>query len=123
MEEKREERLYIPTNALDRDDYISGFGKKELEIAAAAFALCIVAVIFVVRADEQYMFVSIMAASGVLAVVISLIWRDSYDESLIEKVRQVIVCKREEKKYEYKYYDWILDYVEVEEDVPKDRRK
>ena len=58
-----------------------------------------------------------------LAVVISLIWRDSYDESLIEKVRQVIVCKREEKKYEYEYYDWILDYVEVEEDVPKDRRK
>lgn len=121
MEEK-EEKLYIPTNTLDRDDYISGFGKTELEIASVIFLICLLTAIFIIQINEQYMFVCVVSTTIVLGVSISLIWRDQYDESLIEKIRQIIAYQRESRKYMYEYYDWISDYMEVEKDAPKGKR-
>lgn len=106
----KEKELYIPMNALDRQDIISGFGKDELKIAAVVFVICLIGCIITISSNENSTFVAVMVMIGIMGLVVSAIWRDQCDESMVEKVRQVFVYMKMQKKYEYRYDDWIDNY-------------
>lgn len=114
MENDGKKKLYIPTNALDNEDIIAGFGIKEARITAIVFVMCIVGAIFFIRSNEDYMLMALLTCGGIIAMVLSFIWRDQFDESLVEKLRQIYFYNfRLQKKYEYVYYDWLAEYVGI----------
>ena len=76
-------------NALDRQDLISGFGKKELKLALAVFCVCLIGCIVAVSQNDDNMIFAIMITVGIMATLLFMVWRDQYDESMVEKVRQI----------------------------------
>lgn len=115
----KEKELYIPMNALDRQDLISGFGKHELKIAVIVFAVCLVGCVIAITKDENNTFAAIVVVVGIMGFVISAIWRDQHDESMVEKVRQLFVYITLQKKYEYHYDDWLEKYIGGQERYAK----
>ena len=112
---KEEKELSILMNALDRQDLISGFGKKELKLALAVFCVCLIGCIVAVSQNDDNMIFAIMITVGIMATLLFMVWRDQYDESMVEKVRQVFAYAKLQKKYEYHYDDWLAAYTgEVE---------
>ena len=101
MEQKE---LYFPVNVIDRNDFISGFGGKEMIITLIALATA-VATIVICFLSTGNMFLSIFAGIVIIAVTIFLIRRDKYDESVIDKVRYIIRYARSQKKFVYDYYN------------------
>lgn len=110
-------KLYIPTNALDRDDLISGFGKKEFKTAGIFFGMCLAGLITIFILREDLLFAALVGAVLIMAAVVSLIWRDQCDESVLEKIRQIIAYQKAQKRYEYEYTDWLCTYMEEDTDA------
>lgn len=101
MEQKE---LYFPVNVIDRDDFIAGFGAKEIAMAGIAFGVAIAAAISIYLSVEN---VPLALFSGfvILIVTIVMIRRDKYDESLIDKFRYLIRYCQSQKRYHYCYYN------------------
>lgn len=99
-----QKELYFPVNVIDRNDFITGFGPKELLITVISFSVSVVVIIisyFLVRNVFLSLFIGIM----ILAVTIILIRRDRFDESVIDKVRYIVQYYRSQKKFIYDYYN------------------
>lgn len=107
----KNKELYIPVNVPESEDFISGFGNKELAITTITFFVAIVlAIITYVSTDS--VFKAVFIAAVLLAVVIIAIKRDKYDESIIDKIKLVNKYRKSQKKFVYEFYN----IYEVEED-------
>lgn len=113
MEQNNREnrKLYVPTNASDRNDYISGFGKPELMVSAVALLLCLIGSAAAISIDEKHIYAAVLISAVIMVTIVSMIWRDRYDESVLEKIRQIIAYSKAQKTYEYVYDDWIESYM------------
>lgn len=100
----KNKELYIPVNVPESEDFISGFGAKELSITAITFFISIVAAI-VTYVTTESVFKAVFIAAVLLSVVIIAIKRDKYDESIIDKIKLVIKYKKSQKKYVYDFYN------------------
>lgn len=102
MEER--EKLPIPVNVVEQEDFISGFGNKEILITALVFVIGVIlgGIIFVGTGN---MIIAIGLASVLLAATILIIKRDRFDESMIDKVRFVRIYINAQKQYMYSYYN------------------
>lgn len=98
------EKLPIPVNVIDEADYVMGFGKKELLISIVAFLLSVVLaiLIYLIRGDIIW---AIGSGVGLLAITISVVRRDRFNESLIDKLRFVKMYIKDQKHFEYKYHN------------------
>lgn len=103
-EQQTEKDLYIPVNVMDSNDYIAGFGSKELAISAiaTAIALGIAITLYIVT---QNVFMAIMVFAIIILTTISLIFRDKCNESIIDKIHLVILYCRRQKTFVYRYYN------------------
>ncbi|MBO5093171.1 MAG: hypothetical protein J6C33_02305 [Lachnospiraceae bacterium] len=101
MEQKE---LYFPVNVIDRNDYITGFGPKELLTTIISFGVS-VAVIICLYFGTGNVFLSLFTGIMILAVTIMLIRRDKFDESVIDKVRYIVEHYQSQKKFVYDYYN------------------
>lgn len=105
MEEKKtDEKLYMPVNVPDSEDYVAGIGKKELTIIGICLAVAVVMAIIIYTAvgDEV---VALIAAGIFIALVILCVRRDPFNESLIDKLKIVIAYHRAQKQYVYSYFN------------------
>lgn len=111
--------LYIPVNVPEREDFISGFGAKELTITGVSlFFGVIVAVIVFFRTESA--FYAVGAAGIIVAITIVLVRRDLYDESIIDKLRFVRIYHRAQKQFIYEYFNF---YESHETEVVDGKRK
>lgn len=101
MEQKE---LYFPANVIDRNDFISGFGGKELMATLIAFGTAIAAIVICFLSTGN-MFLSVFVGIVIVAVTIILVRRDKFDESVIDKVRYIILYYRSQKRFVYDYYN------------------
>lgn len=101
MEQKE---LYFPVNVIDRNDYVTGFGPKELFITVISF-ITSVAIIIAGYLSTKNMLVSLFTGIVILAITIILIRRDKFDESVIDKVLYIIRYCRSQKKYIFDHYN------------------
>lgn len=101
MEQKE---LYFPVNVIDRDDFITGFGAKEMAIAGIAFGVAVTAAISLYLSTGN-MFMALFSGLVILIVTIVMIRRDKYDESLIDKFGYLILYYQSQKRYLYCYYN------------------
>lgn len=102
---ERRKPLYIPQNALDNNDIISGIGKNEIRIIALVVAIAIILVIYIFICNQDYVVMAIGLAVLTVMVTISLIHRNKYDESFIDYIKQLWNYKKMQKRYEYRYYN------------------
>ena len=97
-------KLYIPVNVVEQQDFIAGFGKKELVITAIVGMIAIILVLITYGISNN-MVISIGAGAGLLALTIISIVRDRYDESFVDKIKFVIQNNKSQKQYEYYYFN------------------
>ena len=105
MEDKKnDEKLYMPVNVPDSEDYVAGIGNKELTIIGICLAVAVVMAIIIYTAvgDEV---VALIAAGIFIALVILCVRRDPFNESLIDKLKIVIAYYRAQKQYVYSYFN------------------
>lgn len=99
-----QKELAFPENVVDRNDFIPGFGGKELGITGIAFGISI-AIIIIGYLSSGSVFLSIMAGVGILAVTLLMIRRDRFDESAVDKAKFVISYYKSQHRFEYDYYN------------------
>lgn len=97
-------KLYIPVNVVEQQDFIAGFGKKELVITAIAGMIAIILVLITYGISNN-MVISIGAGAALLALTITAIVRDRYDESFVDKIKFVFRFNKSQKQYEYHYFN------------------
>lgn len=102
--------LYIPTNTPDNNDIITGFGVKELSITGVGLAVAVIIAIMLYGFTQNIMTAILLPAGGVVVLVVC-IWRDVYDESLIDKLMYVWRYYQAQKCYKYEYYDYIEEMI------------
>lgn len=103
MEREQKKPLDIPMNTSDRNDIVQGVGKKEALIIVITFFICmIIAAIGYLCALSPM--ISIGSAIFILAIVISIVVRDTNNESFIDKMKFMFRYFQTQKTYEYKYY-------------------
>ncbi|MEG0962412.1 MAG: hypothetical protein RSF88_06100 [Lachnospiraceae bacterium] len=113
--EENKNKLPIPVNAPDRNDYVQGFGNKELTVTAGVALLAIIYFIcMMVRSTDNIFKVFFMALGSILFTV-ALIVRDRYNETIIDKIRVIIQYQMVQKKYKYNYRN--LYETEVEDEI------
>ena len=102
----KEEELYIPVNIPESRaaDYFSGFGSKELMTTLITFFASIIVAVIIYKSTNQLTFAAIIGI-GIVGIVVLIIKRDQFDESLIDKVKIVQKFRKTQKQYEYEYYN------------------
>lgn len=105
MAEYEQQKLMIPAQTSDRDDYIQGIGKKEVMIIAIALIAAIILIMYGVLIGGNLP-VWAFAAFFLLAVTVIVVRRDSINESVIDKIQLVIAYQKSQKKYQYQQYDF-----------------
>lgn len=105
MEDKKnDEKLYMPVNVPDSEDYVAGIGNKELAIIGICLAVAVVMAIIIYTASGDEV-VALAAAGIFIALVILCVRRDPFNESLINKLKIVIAYYRAQKQYVYSYFN------------------
>lgn len=105
MEDKKnDEKLYMPVNVPDSEDYVAGIGNKELTIIGICLAVAVVMAIIIYTASGDEV-VALAAAGIFIALVILCIRRDPFQESLIDKIKIVIAYHKAQKQYVYSYFN------------------
>ncbi|BDF45184.1 hypothetical protein CE91St56_23070 [Lachnospiraceae bacterium] len=100
----RKKELYIPVNVPEREDFVSGFGAKELSITGISLFVGIICAVVIFNLSGSA-FQAVGSGAIILTTVIMMIRRDRYDESLIDKFRFVLRYLKAQKIYEYKYHN------------------
>lgn len=120
MASKKE--LYIPVNVPEREDFISGFGGKELTITGISLLIgIIVAAVIFVQTDAA--FYAVGATGIIVALTIVLVRRDQFDESIIDKLRFVRLYHKAQKQFNYEYFNLYESREEVEATDGKESKK
>lgn len=109
----KKEKLYIPTKILDSDDYIAGFGNKELVVTGVVSAVSILAGLYIYQIEEN-MFLAVALSVGTIAAAIFLIRRDECNENVFQKVKILWKNSRMQKQYKY-FYTNIYEDIQYEE--------
>lgn len=120
MDKKKEEKLFMSVKVPDSNDYIQGFGSKELAItmfgAAAAFVILIL-MYFITGNIAK----SIAVGAIITAAVVLVVRRDNCNECLIDKLRQILQYYTGQNRYEFQYYDYLR--IEPEKEKTDDRQR
>lgn len=110
----RKKELYIPVNIPERNDFFAGYGIKELIATAIALVVgAILAVMIYLLAGSLFFAFGVLGA--LVAITILLVKRDQIDESFIDKINFVRIYQKQQKRYEYVYYDFYSDVKDYEE--------
>lgn len=106
MEEKKVHRkpLYFPTNCPDANDFVAGFGTKEVVITIVAFFVSLIIGI-IIYTSTQGMIRALMAGFIILGGTIIAVKRNSQQECLVDWVVQAFKYLFAQKKYEYRYFN------------------
>lgn len=86
------------------EDYFAGYGFKELIATVIAFVGGFIIAVVMYNSTQQVLYGGILGF-GIVAIVILVVKRDKYDESLIDKLKIIMDYKKSQKQYEYEYYN------------------
>lgn len=113
--ENKKKELYLPTNIPESRayDYFSGYGIKELVITICSMVVAIIFAVILFQYTNQILYSGILGG-GILFITILIIKRDKFDESLIDQLKIIIKFMKEQKQYEYFYYNIYEDKDMVE---------
>lgn len=119
---EKERELYIPTKILDADDFIQGFGKKELSITGL---MCVVAILVGVTAYQCGISeaMAFMSACGVVMITVVTVRRDSCNENVFQKLRVISKNNRMQRRYLYQYRNIYEDIQENGEAIKRETVK
>lgn len=104
MENKDEDKLFIPPLIPDNNDYFAGIGAKEAGILGAGFGVAIIGIIFFFIITGN-MALAILIPFACFALLFIMIRRDQYEESMVDKVKQIWEYSKAQKQFEFQYYD------------------
>ena len=105
--------LYIPVNVPERNDFFEGFGGRELVITAISLVIGAIGAVLIYLNFNSLLFAFLFLGT-VVAVTILLVKRDRIDESFVDKINFVNIYNKQQKRYEYQYYDFYTDIREYE---------
>lgn len=111
MTVKEQQKLMIPAQTSDKDDYIQGIGKKEVMMIGIALMVAIFLILYGVITNRNLP-VWVFSAFFLVAVTVIVVRRDSINESVIDKVRLMVTYQKSQKCYQYQQYD----FYELKED-------
>lgn len=97
--------LYIPVNVPERNDFIEGFGGKELFYTAISFVIGAILAIASYLMLNIEIFFAFMILAMIVTLTVMFVKRDSIDESFIDKIAFIISYQKIQKKYSYEYWD------------------
>lgn len=97
------EKLPIPVNVVESKDLISGFGSKELSITGVAAIIDLILIIILSSFFGNL--VAILIGAMIISTVVLAIKRDKYDESIVDKFRIAYTFSKEQKQYQYQYFN------------------
>lgn len=95
------EKLFMSVRIPDRNDFIQGFGSRELAVTFAGAGAALVLLVTIYSATGG-LTGAIAAAAFLVAAVILSVRRDICNESFVDKIRQVYRYHKNQKKYEYR---------------------
>ena len=112
----KKKELYIPMNAAENNDFITGFGHKEFALTGVSLAIALVLFVFLQTVFGKLL-ISFTIGIFIVGVTVIMVKRDKYNESFIDKMKFVLDFMNAQKKYEYFYhseYESILNEEEGE---------
>lgn len=104
MKEERRKPLYFPTNCPDANDFVAGFGTKELCISIIALIVAIIVGI-IIHVNTGNMIYTLSTGAVIVVVTVLLVKRNKYQESFIDQLKQVISYHKAQKRFTYEYYN------------------
>lgn len=110
--------LYIPTNVPDNNDFVSGFGIKEISIIGIGTASSVAFAVFIYMLTKDIV-ASVLLPFAAIAILIVFIRRDQCSESIIDKLKFVWYYIKSQKRYGYQYYDYIEENLRKQNDSSK----
>lgn len=111
LEENSRNELYIPVNVPDRQDLIQGFGMKEIAVTAVSALVGLLIIILTYQITGN-MAEAILAGASPVVVVMLAVWRDQFDESVIDKLKNILAYYQSQKRYGYFYMDFMEKYLQ-----------
>lgn len=100
--------LYISPSRVRQtsQDFVEGFGSKEAIITAISAVVAIVVFFITNSAMNNIIVIPLAIAIVIIGGTVMMVFRDEYNESMIDKIGFIIQFNlREQKRYEYKYHD------------------
>lgn len=111
MEEKKEEKLYIPLNVRKRKEVFSGFGRTEIGITGIGLGVgIIIGILFYLLNDQIYCLIGIPIIISMVTAV--CIIKDQTNTSLVDSIKEFFRFSKSQKRYYYSYnniYERILN--------------
>lgn len=98
------EKLSIPVNVVEQEDFVAGFGNKELLITGVTLIAGIIIGILVYVCSANVIY-ALGSGIALLTITVTLIKRDRFDECIIDKMRFVKLYIKAQKQYVYSYYN------------------
>lgn len=114
MEVEAQDKLPIPVNVPERKDVIPGIGSKEIGIIGIASGIDIIFIFFIYGLTSSLP-AAMLLGIVMIAIVITLIKRDRFDENFIDKILIIYKFYISQKKYYYEFYDMYACELKVEE--------
>lgn len=94
-------KLYIPLNVTNRDDFIQGFGKKELKEAIFGLIIVIPAGLITYIITKQTLPMLITFFVGTFGIY-TLVAKDNNNISVLDLIKSFIKFQKEQKIYPYR---------------------
>lgn len=98
------EKLPVPVNVPERKDMLPGIGSKEIGIIGLASVIDIIFIFFIYGITSSLP-AAMLLGIVMIAIVITLIKRDRFDENFIDKILIIYKFHISQKKYYYEFYD------------------
>lgn len=102
--ENNEIKLYIPSNVKTRLEFFSGYGVKELISTIIVFAILLPVSIAVYFIRKDLLIPIIIEFIGIAGTVLATA-KDKNNLCVVDQIKYMIEFSKEQKKFEYKYFD------------------
>ena len=104
MEDKKEYKLYIPTNVKTRLEFFKGYGVSELIKTLIVLIALLPISIILFKVTNGYMIPVIFEFIGVAGTIIA-ITKDDNNLCIVSQIKYMIEFSKIQKEYRYKYYN------------------
>lgn len=101
----KKKELYIPVNVPERNDFIEGFGAKELFYTAISFVIGAILAVTAYIVMHLEVFFAFLILAMIVTLTVLFTKRDSIDESFIDKIGFILSYNKAQKKYSYVYWN------------------
>lgn len=101
---EKSDKLPIPMNIPDRDEWVNGFGKNEGIITGISLIIGIIIGI-VIFINTQDAFFAVTVPVAIVSITVIAVRKDPYNENFIDRIKIYRSYLKAQKQYEYEYHN------------------